>query len=94
MKFLLGIDQLPKLVKDSLTLADGVTYDVGRAIAVAVFMAFLGFTGYDLIGLHNAFNGQNFGIGAGSLAAGLGALLNLKHKTEPKCAEGQDVPAA
>ena len=85
------LNQLPKAVKDSLTLADGATYDVGRILGVTGFTVFFGLAIYDCAWLKNAFNAQNFGIGAGALATGLGAMLSLKNKTEPRLAEDKDV---
>lgn len=74
---------IAKVLKDTTTLSDGVTYDVARILVFVVCLALIFFEGYDLIILHNAFRPQDFGIGFGAFAGGAGAMLSLKRKTEP-----------
>lgn len=62
---------------------DNATYDLGRVLAAATGAGGLFFQGWALIVNGQAFSMQEFGIGTGALAAGLGALLKLKETTEP-----------
>ena len=75
---------MSEILKQLLTGIDGHTHDVGRYLWVLSVLAGLGYAGYDLIWLRNAFNIVNYGIGVGSLLAAGGAGLMLKKDTEPK----------
>jgi hypothetical protein len=72
------------MLKDLVTLADGETHDIGRWFAVLAGGNGLFLAAWDVI--HNGahFDAQAYGIGMGALAAGVGAFLNLKAKTEPQ----------
>jgi len=79
---------LASLLKDMLTGIDGESYDIGRvlgAAAVVVYLA-LGVVGICKATADHPFDFQGYGIGFGSLVAGVGVLLRLKQDTEPKAA--------
>ena len=73
------------LFKDSLTGKDGESYDVGRIAAMLGTITYVG------ISVHIAWNltagqmfpFQDYGIGFGAMATGVGVLLKLKENTEP-----------
>lgn len=74
---------IAKLIKDSLTLANGEDYDIGRVIGALGAFVFFGLTIADFL-VNKKFDPQSWGTGFGLLIAGLGAALMLKHKTEPQ----------
>ena len=74
----------PSIWRDLLTGADGRTHDIGRWGAVLMCLTGMGLQIFDVVHQHHAFDIQAFGIGCGSLAAGIGAMLRLKETTDPK----------
>jgi len=66
-----------------LTGKDNKTQDIGRWLAALIGTSGIFFQGWSVIVHHAAFSMQEFGIGAGALAAGVGAMLKLKADTEP-----------
>lgn len=74
---------MPKFLLDILTCKDGESHDVGRYFAVLSCISAVGFQGWAVIHDGQYFDMQNFGIGVGALATGVGALLKLKENTEP-----------
>lgn len=72
---------------DSLTTADGKTFDLVKILALAAVGAFVVFSGYDLMWLKHAFDPQAYGIGLGAVFLGTAGALNLKKDTEPKAPE-------
>lgn len=75
--------------RDILTGLDGHSYDAGRAMGLVGGVAFIlfGFVqAWEVIAIDgfNEFPFVNFGVGFGSVAAGVGALILLKKDTEPK----------
>lgn len=70
--------------RDILTGIDGQTHDIGRHLALATSAAGIGLQVYAVVVRGQPFSFQEFGIGAGALAAGVGAMLKLKETTEPK----------
>lgn len=70
-------------ITDCLTGLDGQTYDVGRISGVTIMLSGLGLSAYDVVWRGHPFSFQDFGVGAGALCAGIGALLKLKENSEP-----------
>ena len=73
------------ILRDLMTGKDGISHDIGRYIAAASSVTGLFLCSYAVIVKGQPFSFQDFGIGMGSLAAGVGALLKLKENTEPDC---------
>jgi hypothetical protein len=74
--------------KDILTGKDGTSYDAGRVMGFVGGVAFVAFgfaQAYEMVTVpgFQEFPFANFGIGFGSVAAGIGMLLALKKDTEP-----------
>ncbi len=63
---------------------DNRTHDVARVLAILSFVVGLSLTVYTVVWKNQVFDLQQFGIGVGSMFAGLGAALLLKKDTEPK----------
>ena len=78
------------LIRDCLTGIDGVTWDVGRISGVTIMLSGLGLSAFDVIWHGHPFSFQDFGIGAGALCVGIGALLKLKETQEPPDHGGVD----
>lgn len=79
---------LRSFFKDILTGKDGQSYDAGRAMGLIGGVAFIlfGFAqSYEMLAVagFQEFPFANFGIGFGSVAAGVGALIYWKKDTEP-----------
>lgn len=72
-----------KPLRDMLTGKDNVTHDFMRFIGMLGGLTALGLQIYAVVARGQAFDMQAFGIGMGSLAAGVGAALGLKKDTEP-----------
>lgn len=75
---------MPKIFNDLLTGVDNKTHDIGRWGAVSLCVTGIGLQIYAVVQKGQPFDMQAFGIGSGSLAAGIGAMLKLKADTEPK----------
>lgn len=75
---------ISRVIKDSLTTANGEDYDVGRILWVLSVLAGITYAGVDLFILKSPFNIVNYGIGIGSLLAAGGGALLLKKDTEAK----------
>ncbi len=75
--------ELSKLVKDSLTLSDGLTYCMGRIYAGLSSITGMFLAVWDVLVQHAHFDLTQFGVGVGSMAVGIGALLKIKASTEP-----------
>ncbi len=73
---------LKKFLKDSLTTANGVDYDLGRILWALAFLVGIGLEIFAVI-THRTFDLQQYGIGVGALLLAGGGALNLKAKTEP-----------
>lgn len=65
------------------TGVDNQTYDIGRVMAGVTSAAGIFLQCWSVVVQNNPFNMQEFGVGAGALAAGIGAMLKLKEQTEP-----------
>lgn len=61
-----------KLIRDLLTDHDGC-WDTGRVATCTTLLTAIGYQGYNLFWLHNAFDMQAFGVGCAALLAGFGA---------------------
>lgn len=73
-----------KVINDLFTGPDNATHDIGRWFAALSAVSAIFFQGYAVI-VHKApFSMQEFGVGIGALATGIGALLKLKENSEPK----------
>lgn len=72
-------------LKQLLTGIDGQTQDFGRLIGLLGGVSFIimGFKACWIATADHPFSFQDFGIGFGAMAAGVGALIKLKEKTEP-----------
>jgi hypothetical protein len=73
-----------KWITDVLTGADGKTHDIGRWFGVLAGSNGLFLSMWDVLHNHAHFDVQAYGVGMGALAAGVGAFLGLKAKTEPQ----------
>jgi hypothetical protein len=67
-----------KILLDSVTEADGKTYDVTRLMLIGGVLVFLGLAIYNA----TAFNPQDFGIGLGTLLGGGGLAVGARAKLE------------
>jgi hypothetical protein len=70
-------------IKQILTGSDNQTHDIGSCFGVITGLSGLFFQGWAIMHNNQVFNMQDFGVGAGALAVGVGALLKLKENTEP-----------
>jgi hypothetical protein len=75
---------MPGILRSAFSGADNVSIDIGRVNWTLLVIALIAYTGYEVIGLHHAFDCVNFATGAGALLAAGGAALKLKSSTEPK----------
>lgn len=73
---------MKKLLLDILTTRDNQTFDNGRVLGVLIILAFLIFSGIDVVMTHT-FEYEQFGIGIGATLAGIGVNLKLKENSEP-----------
>ena len=69
------IDWIKKLLEDDKGIPDEA-----RVAAMLLVLGFLGAAGWDIIALSHPFNAQTYGIGAASLAAGVGAWMGFRGK--------------
>jgi hypothetical protein len=67
-----------------VTGPDNKTHDVVRWVAALGSLHALFLCGWDVVGLHNHFDIQNYGVGFGAMLTGVGAALGLKKDTEPR----------
>jgi len=72
------------MIKGLFTGKDNVTHDIGRWLTALTSMSGVFLQGWSVIVQHEHFSMQEFGVGVGALAAGLGAMLKLKADTEPE----------
>ena len=70
------------VLQQLLTGKDNETHDIGRWLAVLTVLAGIGYQGWAIY-KGQPFDLQNFGVGAGALFTGVGAMLKLKEGTEP-----------
>ncbi len=73
---------IKKFTKDSLTVANGVDYDIGRILWALAFLVGVGLEVFCVV-THRTFDLQQYGIGVGALLLAGSGALNLKAKTEP-----------
>lgn len=52
--------------------------DDARYAAMLMVLAYIGLSGYNVVCLAHAFEPQQFGVGAGALAAGVGGWFKLR----------------
>jgi hypothetical protein len=71
-----------KLLRDILTDYDGVTYDTGRVLAVAIIAALLTFQTVAVINSHT-FDVQAFGTGMAAVLAALGVAIGGDNHKRP-----------
>lgn len=71
---------LRDILRQLLTESDNVTHDLYRYLAVVSIAVGLGLSIYSVI-KGQPFDMQTFGIGVGSLFAGVGVALGLKKET-------------
>ncbi len=83
-----------KFLKDILTGIDGESYDIGKVGWLLGFLTFLGLVFYKVAWKGDPFDTQAFGIAFGLMITALGAALNLKAKTEPPAAGGNNTQPA
>lgn len=70
-------------LKTMLTGKDNQSADVGRVIWALNAVALVGYTGWSVIGAHDAFNAITFATASGAIMAAGAASLGLKASTEP-----------
>lgn len=70
-----------RVIKDSLTMADGDTYDLGRIFGSMGMLTFLGLSIWDFA-INRKFDPTTWGTGFGLAVAGFGAMQALKLKSE------------
>ena len=68
---------MSKWLRDLLTEADGVTYDIVRLLAVLSIFVGLGLSIYSVVIKGQVFSLQDFGIGVGAVFLAVGAALKL-----------------
>ena len=78
-----ALKEMGKIFTDTTTLADGVTFDMGRVMGFLGTFVYFGLAIYSVVWQHEKFSMMDYGAGFGAMAVGLGGMLNLKHKTEP-----------
>jgi hypothetical protein len=69
---------LKKLFRDTFTEPDGVTFCPARAMALGMTVSGIGLAVVDVVVHKHPFDLQQFGIGAGALFGGTGAMLQMK----------------
>ena len=69
-------------MKDILTGIDGESYDSGRVMSLASFIAYFGLALGNLIA-HHPWGAMDFAGGCSTMAVGFGVHLKLKADTEP-----------
>lgn len=79
----LRFELMPEALRQILTGKDNTTHDLARWLAVASFAVGLGLSIYDTVWRGHPFSLQEFGIGIGSMMAGVGAAIKLKEASEP-----------
>ena len=75
---------MENFMRNILTGVDNQTHDIGRVFAAVTGASGIFFQGWSVIVQHAPFSMQDFGVGVGALAAGVGAMLKFKENTEPK----------
>lgn len=73
---------LRKLLIDILTTKNGQSFDNGRVLGTLSVLAFIVFSAITVIQTHQ-FAYEQFGLGMGTLFAGVGINLKLKETSEP-----------
>ncbi len=73
---------IKKIIKDSLTGADNVSYDNGRVLCSVSFIAFFLLSGVSVHYGH-FWSPIEFASGVATMAVGFGINLHLKKQTEP-----------
>ena len=66
------------IIKQMLTESDNLTYDIYKNVAAVSVITGLFLSVFTVVWQGSEFDMQSFGIGVGSLLAGLGAALRLK----------------
>lgn len=69
------------IIKDWLTESDNQTHDLSRVLAAVAIVVGLGLQIYAVGWKGQEFDMQSFGLGVGSLFAGLAALLGFKKES-------------
>ena len=72
---------LTRLLIELLTERDNDTFDIGRVLAALTIVVFLGLSVYTTVNT-GKFDAQEFGIGAGSVFAGLGGYIAMKKEVK------------
>lgn len=74
------------ILKDCITGIDGKTVDPARLYGLLAVLAFLGVSIYSVVFNNAVFDAQAYGIGFGTLLAGFGISVAVKHSSEPPAA--------
>ncbi len=77
------LDHIKKIIKDSFTGKDGVTYDIGRMLWVKGAIIYNALSVYTVIHNHT-FDFVAWGTGFGAVLAAGGIALFIKKDTEPQ----------
>lgn len=75
---------ISKILKDSITGIDGVTFDPARIYGLLAVLIFFVLAVVAVIVKNQPWDAQAYGIGFGALLAGFGLGVGLKSKTEPE----------
>lgn len=78
------LDIIKKVLKDSTTGIDGVSYDLMKLFAAVGFFTAIGLQIFVVVWRNATFEISNFGTGLGILFVGLAGALKLKETTEPQ----------
>lgn len=73
---------IAKVIKDSLTNAFGVDYDIGRILWALATLTFLFLACWAVIYNRQAFDAMSYGVGLGSVLAAGGAAIGMKQGAE------------
>lgn len=69
--------KLSQLVNDIITTTAGDSVDIARVMGLIGFAIFLGLAIYTVVGQHQPFHMQDFGIGFGGVVGGTGVAIKL-----------------
>lgn len=69
------------ILKQISTYRDNASFSVGNVGGIAALLAHIGYSGYDVISLHHAFQPSTFGIGVATILGGMTAHQKFTDST-------------